>query len=84
MRYATEFTKPDGSKCFGAYGPHVNTISEASHFINERIALKSGNSTIYGNPNAFWNSERESSKNSAVRHKGWKFRVVPVPHTGKG
>lgn len=43
----------------------------ATAFASEHVARRAANAAIYGEPDAFWASERESA--AAIRHarKGW-------------
>ena len=77
-RYLCILIEPNGDEWFSAYGPHTKARSEATEYTNEQAAHRAGRSSIYGNPDAFWDSERRSAALTAKEHRGWTYRVEPA------
>jgi len=51
---------------------------KAIEFINAHVATRAGSAAIYGDSEAFWNSERESARLTRERMKGWSAEAEPV------
>ena len=66
---------PQGGEHFVAYGPHTQNREEATRFISGEIAIKAARRSIFGDPHAFWGSERESARRTREAHKGWSYRI---------
>ncbi len=69
---------PKGAESFVAYGPETDDRAQATRFLNAAVAVKAACSRIYGDPDAFWNSERESARLTREAHRGWSYRVEEV------
>ena len=76
--YIAEFTRPDGSICFQGNRSFVESQAEAFLFSNATAAYWSGHAAIFGEPRAFWESERKSAALCLASHKGWKVRSLEV------
>lgn len=69
---------PKGEEYFLACGPHTKNRAEATEFASAEIALKAARAAIFGDPLAFWNSERESARRTREEHRGWSFRIEEI------
>lgn len=80
VRHLCEVTAPDGAVsyiCYAAPGKTPDPM-QATAFISKGIAESAGRSLLFGDPRAFWESERRSAENTRRAHVGWTFRAVPV------
>lgn len=77
-RYLVIYTDSQGAEWFHAYGPKTKIRDKATRFATAHVAHKAGNATIWGNPDAFWDSERQHAANTRKEHVGWSFRVEEV------
>ncbi len=78
-RYLVIYIDPTGEEWFDAYGPKTKLRDKATRFATAHVARKAATNTIFGNPDAFWNSERQHAENTRREHRGWTFRVEEVP-----
>ena len=67
-----------GNEHFVAYGPHTQDRAGATRFINGSVAIKAACRIIYGDRDAFWESERRAAENTRREHKGWTYRIEEV------
>lgn len=76
-KFLVALVSPDKSeRLWLCYGPNSPDGREASRFLSHDVAARAGHAAIYGNPNAFWNSERQSAENTRRRMRGWSFEIV--------
>lgn len=66
-----------GFICYAAPGLTPDR-DKATRFVNRAVACGAASAFIYGDPAAFWPSERESAKRAAAAHKGWTYDAEPV------
>lgn len=79
-RFRAVLTDPQGGVwylCHGAPGI-TQEPAAAIAFRTQQIASRAGHSAIYGEPNAFWESERKAAANTRARMKGWANSTEPV------
>lgn len=48
---------------------------KATRFVSRHVATRAANAAIYGEPEAFWNSERESAERVRRERLGWTASV---------
>jgi len=48
---------------------------KATRFASAHVATRAANAAIYGDPAAFWNSERESAARTRRERRGWTADV---------
>ena len=70
--------EPTGEEHFLAYGPTTKDRAQATRFINSSVAVKAACAIIYGDRDAFWESERQHAANTRREHKGWSYRVEEI------
>lgn len=76
-KFLVVLLSPDKSeRVWLCYGPHSPDGQEAIRFETREAANARGNASIYGEPKAFWNSERQSAENTRRRMRGWTFEIV--------
>lgn len=78
--HRVRFTSPTGEEFFSCYEAPGMTKdpAKATAFRNLAVATRVASAEIYGDPDAFWNSERESAKRTRERMKGWKAAPEPL------
>lgn len=84
MPAIVRFTDPAGAVtflCHDAPG-HTQDPAAAVRFVSDAVAYRAANAAIYGDPNAFWNSERESAKLARDRMSGWRATVEEAAPLG--
>tara|TARA_R110000868_G_scaffold354796_1_gene616077 strand:+ start:164 stop:421 length:258 start_codon:yes stop_codon:yes gene_type:complete len=66
-------TDPAGVSAFLCYAAPGLTQdrSAATAFASEHVARRAANAAIYGEPDAFWPSERASAARTRRERKGW-------------
>lgn len=75
-RFLVAVISPDGKeRQWLCYGPHSPDGREATRFASRAVAERAGNAAIYGEPGAFWNSERQSAENTRRKMRGWTFEI---------
>lgn len=52
--------------------------ADAQHFTNKPAAQRAAHSSRWGDPAAFWNSERASAAATRKAREGWTFEVEPA------
>ena len=72
-RHLVILTDPAGVSAFLCYAAPGLTQDRdaATAFASEHVARRAANAAIYGEPNAFWTSERESAAHTRRERKGW-------------
>jgi hypothetical protein len=78
MRALAILIEPSGEEHFIAYGPTTKDRAQATRFLNPSVAVKAACNIIYGDRDAFWNSERQHAENTRREHRGWSYRVEEV------
>lgn len=77
MPAIAKLTDPKGAVrflCYDAPG-HTADRNAATRFANDSVAWRAANAAIYGDPNAFWDSERRSAAATRDRMRGWSATV---------
>lgn len=70
FRFYGVLIAPDGTESPLTYGEPT-----PFPFTNSGAAIKACAARIYGEPLAFWNSERESAERTRQAHKGFSYRI---------
>lgn len=81
MPAVARLTSPAGAVsyvCYEAPG-HTSDPAAATRFATDRVAWRAANAAIYGDPNAFWPSERRAAANTRQRMRGWRCDVIEAP-----
>ena len=78
-RFLAILIDPKGEEWFLAYGPKTKLRDKATRFATAHVANKAASAIVWGNPDAFWNSERQHAENTRREHKGWTWRIEEVP-----
>lgn len=81
MRALAILINPEGEEFFLSYGPATKIRDKATRYLNPSVAISAARSAIFGDPNAFWESERQHAANVCRERKGWTFRVEEVPES---
>lgn len=71
---------PDGAESFVCYDAPGTTPDrdKATRFANAGVAWRAGQSAVYGDRHAFWNSERASAAATARRMAGYTYETEEV------
>ena len=87
-RHIVRARAPDGAESFVCYAAPGLTPDRraATRFNSREIAARVARSERWGEPAAFWESERRSAAATRAARKGWEFSVEPVtpPALGVG
>jgi hypothetical protein len=69
---------PRGDESFIAYGSNTKDKDSATRFLNGTVAIRAARSRIFGDPDAFWNSEREHARRTRKEYRGWSYRIEEI------
>lgn len=78
--YHVRAKAPDGALAFVCYDAPGLTPdrAKATAFTNRAAAERAAHRARWGDPGAFWNSERASAAATRTRMAGWTFEVEPA------
>lgn len=77
MAALVRLTAPDGAESFLCYDWPGTTPDrdKATRFATAGVAWRAGQSAVYGDRHAFWNSERASAEATRSRMAGYAFAI---------
>lgn len=64
--------------CYGAPGVTPDPAG-ATRFATDRAAWRAANASLYGEPDAFWNSERAGAVATRLKMRGWLASIEATP-----
>jgi len=76
--HVARLTSPDGAVCYVAYTGLCAAPADGVQFASSVVAHKAGQAYIGFDPNAFWESERNSAAIARKKYRGWRAESVPA------
>jgi hypothetical protein len=72
---------PDGAESFLCYDcpGHTPDAARATRFATDAVAWRAARAAVYGNPDAFWDSERRNAELTRQRMAGYVASVETAP-----